>query len=128
MSILRVSRIIESRHMTSIIACLYMRGTMGKSEIYQSISNSPNMAQKLRILADEGLITSTYNGRRTEISLTDKGTTVAEALCDMEEKVYGSVGDLQRYQDGEISFDWGPGPSYEWFETGRGKRGTGPLR
>ena len=89
MTILRVSELIECKHMTSILACLYMRGSMGKSEIYDTISNSPNMALKLRILSDEGLVESNQVGRRTEYSLTEKGSSVAEKLCGLEELVYG---------------------------------------
>ncbi len=128
MPILRVSNIIESRHMTSIIACLYMRGKMGKSEIYNVISNSPNMARKLDVLVEEGLITSTTNGRRIEISLTDKGTTVAESLCDLEERMYGSVGDLQHFEDGECAIDGGRCQTFDWYGSDKRRKGSGPFR
>ena len=127
MTILRVSELIECKHMTSILACLYMRGSMGKSEIYDTISNSPNMALKLRILSDEGLVESNQVGRRTEYSLTEKGSSVAEKLCGLEELVYGRVGDLNHLEEGIIRLDEDvPDETRDWFEDRR--RGCCPLR
>ncbi|MFT0898520.1 hypothetical protein [Candidatus Methanoprimaticola sp. MG2] len=40
---LRISDLIECRHITSIIACLYMRGAMPKTALYSSVSTNPRM-------------------------------------------------------------------------------------
>lgn len=124
MSFLRISEILECKHITSIIACLYMRGSMSKSSIYANVSTNPRMGQKIDMLIESGLLESKHVGRRINISLTEKGNTIGQALCRMEEELYGDYGDEGHIHQG----DYHPGEYYEdccdeWFAQIERKHG-----
>lgn len=93
MTLLRISDVIESKHSTSILVCLYMRGRMSKTALSRAISSNPRMGQKIDNLVDMGFIEATQTGKRIDLDLTPLGTQVAESLCRIEEDVYGEVGD-----------------------------------
>lgn len=44
MTLLRISDVIEDRHATSLLACIFLRGRMPKTTLAQSVSNNPRMA------------------------------------------------------------------------------------
>ena len=100
MTILRISDVIEDRHATSLLACLYMRGKMPKTTLAHSVSTNPRMGMKIDRLQDLGFITATKDGRRIQIELTPKGRTVARSLCLMEREVYGDLGDPGHVYEG----------------------------
>ena len=115
MTILRISDVIEDRHATSLLACLYMRGKMPKTTLAHSVSTNPRMGMKIDRLQDLGFITATKDGRRIQIELTPKGRTVARSLCLMEREVYGDLGDPGHVYEGasfpcsgkdDITSDW----------------------
>ena len=93
MTLLRISDVIEGKHNTSILVCLYMRGRMSKTALSRAISSNPRMGQKIDNLVDMGFIEATPTGKRIDLDLTPLGTQVAESLCRIEEDVYGEVGD-----------------------------------
>ena len=39
MTLLRISDVIEDRHATSLLACIFLRGRMPKTTLAQSVSN-----------------------------------------------------------------------------------------
>lgn len=115
MSMLRISDIIECRHVTSILVCLYMRGDMGKTDLYRAVSTNPRMGQKLDMLTEHGLVRFDREGRRTVVRLTECGKAVAEGLCRLERILYGSVGDPGRLTEGTLPIEDARG----WEEADR---------
>ncbi len=101
MALLRISNVIESKHSTTLLVCLYMRGKMSKTALARSVSTNPRMGQKIDELVDMGFIEAKKTGKRIEMDLTPLGTRVAESLCRIEEDVYGEVGDPGHIYSGD---------------------------
>lgn len=75
-------RVLEERHMVSIL--LFLTGNDGctKTELYRAVSNNPRMPEKLDALAKAGLLRlETGAGTNaTRIFLTESGRLVSECL------------------------------------------------
>ena len=79
--------------MTEILVFLNNFEPRSRTEIYQMISTSPHMADKLECLADEGLIT-TFNvegSRKILQKLTPLGKEIASDLQKIEETTGGNI-------------------------------------
>lgn len=76
-------RVLEERHMVSVL--LYIRDHEGcmKSDIYRDIIHSTRFPEKLTLLELNGLI-KVEGSRVTCIRLTDKGRIIAEHLHEMQ--------------------------------------------
>lgn len=83
-------RILESRHMVSILLFLRGSGPVQKMEIYENVSTNPRIPDKLKVMEDAGLLTETTDGRTKTITLTEKGLRVATILEKLDE-VIGEV-------------------------------------
>ncbi len=127
MTILRISDVIEDRHATSLLACLYMRGKMPKTTLAHSVSTNPRMGMKIDRLQDLGFITATKDGRRIQIELTPKGRTVARSLCLMEREVYGDLGDPGHVYEGASFLCSGKDDiTSDWYATSKEMAALGP--
>ena len=123
MTFLRISDVIEDRHTTSLLACLYLRGRLCKTELARAVSTNPRMGQKIDRLVDLGFLSSETVGRRTELELTSIGCLVAESLCRMEEDVYGGFGDPGHMYGGSVyPFSENNDSVDDWFVTSRESR------
>ena len=72
---------------------LYIREHPGcmKSEIYSNITRNVHTVEKLRDLADRGLLTMDESGNRSFIMLTDRGMVVADALLEIGRQIGDST-------------------------------------
>jgi len=79
-----VLKMMDEKHMMSIILFIYRNKDVTKGMIYQNIGMSPRMNVKLDILKDIGLIS--IEGTVTKhVSLTEKGIRVAESISNIED-------------------------------------------
>ncbi len=84
-------RVLEERHMISVL--FYIRDHEGcmKSEIYRDLSRTPRFPEKLNLLESNGLIEiGSIHGRFTSISLTDRGRKVVDLLMQMQAVMAGT--------------------------------------
>ena len=90
---LNIERILGSRHMIEILVFLHNFQPRSKTEIYQMISTSPHMADKLNFLEEAGLITtfSVEGSRKVLHRLTENGETLAAGLQHLEESSGGNM-------------------------------------
>ena len=74
------TKILEGKHMISIL--LYVGGHDGctKSDLYQAVAFSNNMPNKLDALESAGLLTQSPHTHSVTLSLTETGTEVARRL------------------------------------------------
>ncbi len=79
-----VLKMMDEKHMMSIILFIYRNKDVTKGMIYQNIGMSPRMNVKLDILKDMGLI-SIEGTVAKHVSLTEKGIRVAESISDIED-------------------------------------------
>ena len=77
--------LLGEKHVLNIIVFLAERGRSNKTEIYENISRSARMPEKLEALKESGLICMDCYGNtgRATITLTDKGRRVAELIRDL---------------------------------------------
>lgn len=120
MTLLRISDVLEDRHATSLLACIFLRGRMPKTALAQSVSNNPRMGSKIDRLEDLGFFTATKEGRRIVIDLTPRGLRVASMLCTMEQDVYGDVGDPGHvYEESCYPCSDQADQTTDWYATSR---------
>ena len=83
--------ILEKKHMVSILLYLYARGSATRMDIYNDIANNDHMPDKFKVLEDAGLLTQRIRipGRAIVLELTDKGTTVASLLQQVDSMISG---------------------------------------
>ena len=79
-----VLKMMDEKHMMSIILFIYRNKNVTKGMIYQNIGMSPRMNVKLDILKDMGLI-SIEGTVAKYVSLTEKGIRVAESISNIED-------------------------------------------
>ncbi len=77
-------RVIEERSMMSIMLFLLKNGSSRKMDVYENVSKSPRMAEKLDILQDNGLIVM-RKGPPTMVELTPTGLTISQHLSEIED-------------------------------------------
>lgn len=79
-------RVLEERHMISVMLYLLEHDGCRKTEIYDAVAHSPRLPEKLDILQANGLISmEVIHQRAIFIHLTDRGRMVARHLSDMED-------------------------------------------
>ncbi len=73
-------RVLEERHMVSIMLHLHDNDGCTKTDLYASVSSNPRMPQKLDLLEASGLIRqeSIPDTRAVRIRLTDVGKRVCD--------------------------------------------------
>lgn len=76
-------RILESKYNLTILLFIYQKGTTSKMDLYNNISRNPRMPEKLKELEGLDLLTVDTFERTSRISLTDKGTKVAQKVMDI---------------------------------------------
>ena len=81
--------LLGEKHILSVIAFLAERDRSTKTEIYENISRSARMPEKLEALKESGLICMDCYGNtgRAAITLTDKGRRVAELIRDLRREL-----------------------------------------
>ena len=81
--------LLGEKHIMGIITFLDERGRSTKSEIYESVARNGRMVDKLEALERYGLIVMDCHGgtNRTVITLTDKGSRVAELIRDLRREL-----------------------------------------
>ena len=72
-------RVLESRHVMSLLVYLGEQGPTPKMDIYNTISRGANMSDKLEALMSMGIIRM-EKANKTMVSLTDTGETIAGHL------------------------------------------------
>ena len=72
-------RILESRHVMSLLVFLRDRGPTNKMDIYETVARGPNMSEKLEVLESMGILRMEKSGK-TIVSLTETGEEVADHL------------------------------------------------
>ena len=90
-------RVLENKHCMDILLAL-KDGPHTRTELYEMVSRNPRMPDKISDLMGIGLITIVKTDRRADsISLTEKGSTVAEHLGmidgTIESRGYQSLND-----------------------------------
>lgn len=77
--------LLGEKHVLGIIAFLAENQISTKTEIYEAVSRSARMPDKLEALKENGLIDMNCYGNtgRTAITLTDKGRRVADLVLDL---------------------------------------------
>lgn len=66
--------------MMEILIYIDAHGPCPKKDLYSHVSHNSTMPRKIEALEQAGLIAQTPNGRGMTVSLTAKGTDVAEAI------------------------------------------------
>ena len=82
---------LEKKHMVSILLYLMDNDGCMKSQLYDSVSRTLRMSDKLDMLEDTGLIVQDSNGpyRSVRIRLTDLGRGVCRELEAIEDMLAG---------------------------------------
>lgn len=82
---------LEEKHMVSILLYLMDNDGCMKSQLYDSVSRTLRMPDKLDMLEDTGLIVQDSNGpyRSVRIRLTDLGRGVCRELEAIEDMLSG---------------------------------------
>ncbi len=82
-------RVLEEKHMISIMMHLSDNDGCTKTDLYGAVSNNPRMPQKLDILEASGMIVqeSIPDSRAVRIRLTDVGKRVCDSLVDMDRMI-----------------------------------------
>lgn len=70
-------RVLESRHVMSLLVFLRDKGPTNKMDIYESVARGPNMSEKLDALESMGILRMEKGGK-TMVSLTETGEEVAD--------------------------------------------------
>lgn len=85
-------RVLEEKHMLSMILFLHRNGPVIKTVLRQSISKSPRFIDKLNALEDAGIVVleDVISNRSTLISLTEKGERVAEHVLAIRDIIADS--------------------------------------
>ncbi len=80
------ARILEGRHMISIMIYLGENDGCKKTDLYGAISNNPRMPDKLDRLESCGLIRQepAEGSRATRIFLTPMGSEISDILVEMD--------------------------------------------
>lgn len=105
MGMLKISDIIEVKHVTSILVCLLLRGPQFKSVLSRSISTNPRMGEKIDFLVDAGVLEAKKNGRGIDIALSPTGEILAKGLYDIELQIHGVAGDEWHMYGGDMLMD-----------------------
>ena len=81
--------ILEGKHTLNIIAYMDSASPVMKTDIYNNVSRSGNMLNKIRDLEELGLIRvyETGNSRAQVVAITKKGRDVAQLLHMIEEEI-----------------------------------------
>ena len=79
-------KMLEERHMISILVYLQMHGPSRKIDIYEGVSSNPRMPDKLNALETSGLIIQQMDmiTRSTIVTLTERGSQVANMLISID--------------------------------------------
>ncbi len=80
------ARVLEGKHMISILLYLNINDKCKKIEIYENVSNNPRIPDKLDILESAGLLKQSKDtdSRSMIISLTEKGKMVSQRLSELD--------------------------------------------
>lgn len=79
-------RVLEERHMITVMLYLLDHDGCRKTELYRDVARSPRFPEKLDLLQAHGLLEmEIIHPKAIIVHLTDKGRAIAENLVRMQE-------------------------------------------
>lgn len=84
-------RVLEEKHMVSIILHLLEHDGCTKTDLYNGVSKNPRMPDKLDLLESAGLVRQVQrqDSPAVTLMLTDAGRGIAECLAEADRVIRG---------------------------------------